>query len=863
MRRRILLLAAILLADSVVPVHAKAAKNFSPLRDQFRSPTPDNRPIVRWWWFGVAVTNEEIERELAQMRNAGFGGVEIQPVSAQAIFGPHDKLVNLPYLSREFLKALDFATAKAKDLGLTVDLALGSGWPLGGADVKPEHGARMVGGDPSRWPAGEPTREQTRGAAAGGEGLVLDPYDGTAVADHLRTVGDTLVSRKAALRAVFSDRPEAAGADWTSDFSAQFKRRHGYDLGSQLNSLTSNAADSADLRHDWAMTLSDLLDERFFAQLQDFARRHRLALRGDAIGSLPAPLSSARFFDIPEGDGAPWNGLTAMRWASSAAHAYGKSIAAAEAWRDAPPTFRASPLDLKIDADQCFLSGATQIVGHGWPYSPAQAGNPGWAFDTSAVVSAHNPWWPVMPELTMYLRRLSFALRQGDAVSDVAVYLPTHDAWAMLAPGNVDLAQALGDRVGPDLVPAILRAGYNFDLVDDTMVQNLAEASGKHLKIGRQQYSAIILPNVERIPLATLEKLDAFVAGGGTLIATRRIPSRLPDARAPKERSELLTAKLTGLFAGDNATLVHDELGELGGLLRRRLDPDLRTAMVAPQIGFVHRRTGDVDLYFLANTWNVAYTNTVEVRVAPRPAEWWDPMTGDMSPAVVASSSPRSTTVQVFLPAYGSSILVFGLSGRGRPPRALPGKLDPNAAPPASLDITHGWDVTFEGTVIRRQSDWLTSWTESADTRAFSGEAIYRKIVTVTQPKLLGARNVTLSLGEAKPSPPAQGPGERWVQARLESPVCVAAVVLVNGQRAGSVWHPPYAIDLGKRLREGENQIEIHVFNLGVNQLAGRPLGDYAWLAAKTGKPARATSEDPITPLPAGLVGPVTLVAAQ
>jgi hypothetical protein len=448
----------------------------------------------------------------------------------------------------------------------------------------------------------------------------------------------------------------------------------------------------------------------------------------------------------------------------------------------------------------------------------------------------------------------------------VAIYLPTHDAWAMLAPGDVNLGHALAERIGPDLAPAILRAGYAFDLVDDSVLQNLAETSGKRLKIGRQQFSTIILPNVERIPMATLEKLEAFVAGGGNLIATRRAPGRLPGQQPSQEEAQRLDAKLAKLFVVDKApaTVVRDELGELGGLLRKLLEPDLRTAMVAPNIGFVHRRSGDVDIYFLVNTWNVPYTNTIALRIPPRLAEWWDPMTGDTAAAPVASSTATSTTVQVSLPAYGSKILVFGLSGRGRPPKATANKPETDDTPADTLDITHGWEVTFEGsTIVKRQYDWLTSWTESADTRAFSGEAVYRKIVTVTEPKLLHARKIVLSLGEAKPSPPASRPNSRRIQAHLEAPVREAAVVLVNGQHAGSVWRPPYELDLGKLLREGENKIEIHVFNLGINQLAGKPLGDRSRPHAKLASPMSPDGKEPIVPLPAGLFGPITIISTQ
>jgi len=113
--------------------------------------------------------------------------------------------------------------------------------------------------------------------------------------------------------------------------------------------------------------------------------------------------------------------------------------------------------------------------------------------------------------------------------------------------------------------------------------------------------------------------------------------------------------------------LVRDETGELGSVLRKSIEPDLRTAMVAPQIGFVHRRAGELDLYFIVNTSNLPYDNAIELRVPPHPAEWWDAMTGELTVAPPLSSTATSTKVRLALPPYASKILVFGMPGRGRP----------------------------------------------------------------------------------------------------------------------------------------------------------------------------------------------------
>lgn len=74
-----------------------------------------------------------------------------------------------------------------------------------------------------------------------------------------------------------------------------------------------------------------------------------------------------------------WRQFSDTRWAASAGHLYGKPVISSETWTWLhSPAFRATPLDMKAEADLHFLQGINQLVGHGWPYSPKSAGEPGW-----------------------------------------------------------------------------------------------------------------------------------------------------------------------------------------------------------------------------------------------------------------------------------------------------------------------------------------------------------------------------------------------------------------------------------------------------------------------------------------------------
>lgn len=94
----------------------------------------------------------------------------------------------------------------------------------------------------------------------------------------------------------------------------------------------------------------------------------------------------------------------------------------------------------------------------------------------------------------------------------------------------------------------------------------------------------------------------------------------------------------------------------------------------------------------------------------------------------------------------------------------------------------------------------------------------------------------------------------------LESPIREAAVVMVNGVRAGSVWRPPYSLDITSQLHPGMNHLEIRVGNLGINALAGCVPADYRLLNSRYGTRFVPQDMQNLMPLPSGILGPVKLI---
>ena len=506
-------LALLIPAAAVLAMAADA--DMETLRRSFENPPDDARIMMRWWWFGPGVTKAEIERELRAMKAGGMGGVEVQPVYPMALDDPQTGFLNIRYLSDEFLDVLRFTSEKARELGLRLDLTLGSGWPFGGPHIPVTQAAGMLrcdrvpvppGASSVRMPylengekllavfvargdakqfapagirqipifkggwqplgadTGEPrvalffissrTGQMVKRAAVGAEGYVLDHYDRSAIENHLKNVGDRLMQAFGANPpyAVFSDSLEVFYSDWTPNLLEEFRKRRGYDLTPYLPALVGDiGAQTGAIRHDWGKTLYELADDNYLRPVTEWAHQHGTRFRSQTYGMPPVTLSSNALVDLPEGEGAQWRSFSASRTASSASHLYGRPVTSSETWTYLhSPVFRATPLDMKAQADLNFLEGINQLVGHGWPYSPPEAGEPGWRFYAAAVFDDHNPWWIVMPDVTKYLQRISFLLRQGKPVNDVAIYVATADNMAQYQAGRERIGGGSGGGMGSE-----------------------------------------------------------------------------------------------------------------------------------------------------------------------------------------------------------------------------------------------------------------------------------------------------------------------------------------------------------------------------------------------------------------------------
>jgi hypothetical protein len=362
------------------------------------------------------------------------------------------------------------------------------------------------------------TGQEVKRAAVGAEGWVLDPFSHQAVATHLAKVGEPLVKAfgNTPPYAIFSDSLEAYGADWTPNLPAEFKKRRGYDLIPHLPEIAAGGTPEAEkIRHDYGRTLTELVNENYLTQINNWAIAHHTQFRSQTYGEPAVSFSSQNLVGLAEGEGPQWRAFSTLRWATSANHVFGHNVSSGETftWLHSP-VFRATPLDMKTEADIDFIMGENLLFFHGWPYSAPEVDEPGWSLYAAAVFNNHNPWHPVMPAVTKYIARISYLMRQGQPANQVAVLLPTDDAWANFSPSRVTVTGAMQRLITPALMSAILSAGYNVDYIDADAINRLGV-----------NHQILVLPPTDRIPVETLRKIQAFVASGGKVVSVGRIPS--------------------------------------------------------------------------------------------------------------------------------------------------------------------------------------------------------------------------------------------------------------------------------------------------------------------------------------------------
>ncbi len=316
----------------------------------------------RWWWLGSAVDSVNLSYLLTQYHEAGMGTMEITP-----IYGVKDNDSNeIDFLSKKWMDIYSFTLEKAKNLGMAIDMNMGTGWPFGGPKVSIEDAASKLVAQEYQLKGGKtinleilPTDEKQKDvahlerlmafsskgeildltlnvkdnhlkyklpkgswhiiaafqgktfqkvkrAAPGGEGLVMDHFSKRAVKNYL-DVFKQAFKESGALppHLFFNDSYEVYGADWTQGLFDSFYKLRGYKLENHLEEFLSKEPTDISRRliSDYRETLSDLLLENFINEWTEFSHSLSSGTRSQAHGSPGNLIDLYAGVDVPECEG--------------------------------------------------------------------------------------------------------------------------------------------------------------------------------------------------------------------------------------------------------------------------------------------------------------------------------------------------------------------------------------------------------------------------------------------------------------------------------------------------------------------------------------------------------------------------------
>jgi hypothetical protein len=278
------------------------------------------------------------------------------------------------------------------------------------------------------------------------------------------------------------------------------------------------------------------------------------------------------------------------------------------------------------------------------------------------------------------------------------------------------------------------------------------------------------------------------------------------------------------------------------------------------QLGHIHKRIGEVDLYFVANPEPRAIEVSCAFRVSGRVPELWWPDSGRIEPAGEWEMAGEVTRVPLRLDPSGSVFVVFRTMTGDRSRQTTP-----RLAPQLVQELSGPWEVAFDpkwggpGRVsFGRLDDWSTR--PESGIKYYSGAAIYQ--INFNLASGTDLRHCQLDLG------------------RVE----VIAEATLNGKPLGTLWKPPYRVDVSDAVRPGENTLEVKVVNQWINRMIGdeqlpedsdrNPNGTLKswpqWLhegqASPTGRFTFTSwrlwkKADPLAP--SGLLGPVRIMTTK
>jgi hypothetical protein len=709
-----------------------------------------------------------------------------------------------------------------------------------------------------------PSGQKVKRAAPGGQGHMLNLFYPPAMGRYLEWFDNAFAHYTGPKpRAIYQDSYEYR-SDWSPDFFDRFEKRRGYRLQDELPAFLfggSRAAGTAStldptpdhaarVKSDYRETVSDIMVEDSLPQWIAWSHAHGFLTRNEAHGSPGNWLDLYAVADMPETEMFYRDrSKLVSKFASSAAHVAGRSLASAETGTWLKEHFTETLADMKYLVDDMFLSGINHIFYHGTCYSPDDAGWPGWHFYASYEMNPRNSVWHDVSTLNEYVARAQAVLQSGQPDNDLLVYWPLYDFWhnpaGRLPQLTVHARDWLEDQPVGKTAERLWNRGYAFDFLSDRQT-GAAQATNGAIEVPGGAYRALIVPPTTHIPIATLRNLLALARGGATVICEGGLPADAPgwgnlEARRA-ELKELLGAIEFKSAAG--GPLKEARLGN-GRVLAGDLEAALAAAGVRrepmfdrPGLMCIRRAFAGGTWYFIANrSEQLKVSDWIPLAAPVRSVVIMDPLTGRTGTGALRQHSGSAEVHLSLEPGESVALRCFADSqGPGE-------KWEEWKPAGAAVELAGAWQVKFTEGGPELPADFQTnrpvSWASLEDTNAqrFAGTARY-----------------TLHF---------DAPGSTATHWRLDlGQVCQSARVRLNGQDLGTLITPPFRV-VTAALKPTGNVLEVEATNVSANRIRDLDRRGVRWktfydinIVGLDYRPFDASGW-PLTE--SGLLGPVTI----
>lgn len=446
-----------------------------------------SKPYARYWWFASIIKEEDVRYNLDWLKSHGFGGVELAWVYPLNRFNKKDTTYTprQEWLSPQWTKIVNFTKTYADSIGLVCDLTYGTLWPFGDSSVTFEQATQRYG-DPG-W-----RQEITRSWQHPRKGYVIDHLSPKNYQPYFNRLLKAFPRPETKLpTSYFIDSWEVETEKlWCDGFEADFLHRFGYDIRPFMDSIYS-PRNQRNL-YDYMSLISDKV-LRFYCDFDSTLNSVGILSRGQVSGAPCDLISGYASLDIPEGESMLFE-PEFCAIPASAALLSGKKIVSSESFTciygwPADYLRQEQTVDLKLVADALFANGINRIVWHGKPHNPK--GQDTVNFYASTHIGSKSKLASEITSFNRYLETVSGYMQKGVTYSDMAVYLPTEDAWCSgVMPKEKQFIWAWGAYEMRYVYFPDELAGYNTTWINRDFLEKASVQNGT-LKIGNAQYKAL------------------------------------------------------------------------------------------------------------------------------------------------------------------------------------------------------------------------------------------------------------------------------------------------------------------------------------------------------------------------------------